>query len=121
MINSFSHFHGSFRNAGTISVKTDTFSFGVVLLEILTGLPPIIRPNEGEGIDILSYVNDNIFYDEEFAEMVAEHLDEKAGKWELKVAVQLFELAKRSTEEYKKRPTMVEVKRQFEQIDVKSA
>lgn len=106
-------------------MKTDTFSFGVVLLEILTGLPPIIRPNEGEEIDILSYANENILdiLDEEqrFAEKLVEHLDEKAGEWKVELAVQLFGLAKRSTNDYKERPTMVEVKKQFEQINVKTA
>ncbi|CAG2066561.1 unnamed protein product, partial [Timema podura] len=37
---------------GDVSVKLDTFSFGVVLLELLTGLPPY---DEGrEGCDLVS-------------------------------------------------------------------
>lgn len=32
---------------GDISVKLDTFSFGVVILELLTGLPPLDENREG--------------------------------------------------------------------------
>lgn len=38
-----------------VSVKVDTFSFGVVLLELITSLPPM--DNEREGGDIVSCVD----------------------------------------------------------------
>ena len=102
-------------------MKTDTFSFGVVLLEILTGLPPIIRGDENEDMDILSYLSDRIFDEdyeaEEFGAKAVEHLDRGAGRLDEPVAVELFRLAKRSTDDYKARPSMVEVRKLFEQIE----
>nr|BBE08133.1 serine/threonine-protein kinase tube-like [Plautia stali] len=41
---------------GEISAKGDVFSFGVVILEIITGLPPY--DEERETVDLLTYVND---------------------------------------------------------------
>lgn len=38
---------------GDISVKIDTFSFGVVLLELLTSLPPI--DEERNGTDLVRF------------------------------------------------------------------
>lgn len=106
-------------DSGTISVKTDTFSFGVVLLEILTGLPPIIRRSESESTDILSFMAESVFDEDDEDEVRAraiEHLDRGAGAVDEKVAVDLFCLAKRCTDDYKARPTMVEVRTLFEQI-----
>lgn len=39
---------------GDISVKMDTFSFGVVLLELLTSLPPV--DENRDGTDLVSYL-----------------------------------------------------------------
>ncbi|XP_014275275.1 interleukin-1 receptor-associated kinase 4 isoform X1 [Halyomorpha halys] len=41
---------------GEISTKGDVFSFGVVVLEIITGLPPY--DEERETVDLLTYVSD---------------------------------------------------------------
>jgi interleukin-1 receptor-associated kinase 4 len=40
---------------GDISVKLDTFSFGVVLLELLTSLPPY--DEHRDGVDLVSIVS----------------------------------------------------------------
>lgn len=44
---------------GDISVKMDVFSFGVVLLELLTSLPPLDETREGT--DLVSFYNFLIF------------------------------------------------------------
>lgn len=46
----------------------------------------------------------------------AELLDEKAGEWDLEMAIQLFALADRCTEAKKKRPTMVETLQNYLKI-----
>ncbi|XP_045613589.1 interleukin-1 receptor-associated kinase 4 [Procambarus clarkii] len=84
---------------GDISVKMDTFSFGIVLLEMLTGLPSY--DEEREGCDLLSYV-------QESEAEVEELLDAKAGAWDMDIASHLFTLAGLCTEAKKKRPTMVQ-------------
>lgn len=84
---------------GDISVKMDTFSFGIVLLELLTGLPSY--QEDREGCDLLSYV-------QESEAEPAELLDEKAGQWDIDIATQLSALADLCTEAKKRRPTMVQ-------------
>lgn len=107
-------------SSGTISVRTDTFSFGVVLLEILTGLPPIIRRDAADEMDILSYISETLFDEDygadEFEAKAVEHLDKHAGHLDRKVTVELFRLAERSTTDvYRERPTMLEVRKLFEE------
>lgn len=92
---------------GDISVKMDTFSFGIVLLELLTGLPSY--DEEREGCDLLSHI-------QESEAEVGELLDAKAGAWDMDVASQLFALAELCTESKKKRPTMVQVLHDFSNI-----
>lgn len=92
---------------GDISVKMDTFSFGIVLLELLTGLPSY--QEEREGCDLLSFI-------QESEAEPGELLDEKAGEWDMDVATQLFALADQCTEAKKKRPTMVETLRNYLKI-----
>ncbi|KAK8394928.1 hypothetical protein O3P69_006011 [Scylla paramamosain] len=92
---------------GDISVKMDTFSFGIVLLELLTGLPSY--QEEREGCDLLSYV-------QESEAEPAELLDEKAGQWDSGVAIQLFGLADLCTEFKKRRPTMVQTLHNYRKI-----
>lgn len=44
--------------SGTITQKNDIFSFGIVMLEILTGLKPIVS-TRGESMNIKQYIEDN--------------------------------------------------------------
>ncbi|KAG7171815.1 Interleukin-1 receptor-associated kinase 4-like [Homarus americanus] len=92
---------------GDISVKMDTFSFGIVLLELLTGLPSY--DEEREGCDLLSHV-------QESEAEVADLLDISAGTWDIEVASQLFALAELCTEAKRKRPTMVQILRDYSSI-----
>ena len=96
-------------------------------MEILTGRPPIDEQAE-EYSDILSYMTENIFgeleegeeeeYDQdEYESKIVDHLDKRAGDWHLKIAIQLFDLARQATNYHKvKRPTMVRVRELFEEI-----
>ncbi|XP_039275902.1 interleukin-1 receptor-associated kinase 4 [Nilaparvata lugens] len=86
---------------GDISVKMDVFSFGVVMLELLTGLPPFDEDREER--DIASH-----FLDQE-ERPILEHLDQTAGTWEPSIAEELSKLALGCLESKKKRPNMMNV------------
>ncbi|CAH1105593.1 unnamed protein product [Psylliodes chrysocephalus] len=97
---------------GDISVKLDTFSFGVVLLELLTSLPPI--DNNRDGADLVTHIGETIENDE-----IASIIDYKAGSWienAVNYAATLYKISQSCLEEKKKRPTMLEVKMVLEQM-----
>lgn len=92
---------------GDVSVKLDTFSFGVVLLELLTGLPPYDASREDQ--DLVTYMED---YDD-----IIEMLDARAGSWNVCIATRLYDIAKSCLTRRKKfRPTMTEVLKKIEEI-----
>nr|CAH7725077.1 unnamed protein product [Callosobruchus chinensis] len=88
---------------GNISVKLDTFSYGVVLLELLTSLPP--NDDAREDNDLVTHV----YGTDDKMSLV----DKTAGTWEenqVNYAEKLFGIASNCVEERKKdRPTMVDV------------
>lgn len=89
---------------GDVSVKLDVFSFGIVLLELLTGLKPFDETRDEQ--DLLSYVEENVDPDNDDA---GDCLDRRVD-WQLRVARELFKIARQATLSRKKdRPTMVEV------------
>lgn len=67
---------------GTISPKMDTFSFGVVIMEVLTGLPPYTNTRG----DILSYLKDTYPND------ITPILDTSAGVWDQDLAQKVYEI-----------------------------
>lgn len=94
---------------GDVSVKLDTYSYGVVLLELLTGLKPFDESREET--DILSYVEELIETDCDDDMLVVDQLvDKLAVTWDAKVALGLFRISRQATEQRKKvRPTMVQL------------
>ncbi|XP_018324435.1 protein Tube [Agrilus planipennis] len=89
---------------GDISIKLDTFSFGVVILELLTSLPPF--DSQREDCDIVTHVEGTCEND------ISLLLDKSAGSWIVKnvnFAEKLYEIATKCLSEKKKRPTMTQI------------
>ncbi|PNF26888.1 Interleukin-1 receptor-associated kinase 4 [Cryptotermes secundus] len=106
---------------GDVSVKLDTFSFGVVLLELLTGLPPYDDGREGH--DLVTHVEAMC----EETDSINMLLDKQAGDWGQShdtgckegpsVAVSLYTVALNCIEDNKrKRPNMTTVLQCLEEI-----
>lgn len=105
---------------GDISTKFDTFSFGIVTFELLTGMRPF---NNDVDEDLLTYISDRLSdiqdkvdpqdqmtLDEARNKFLVEILDKRADEWNFGVASELFNLALRATKERKKdRPELVEL------------
>uniref|UniRef100_A0A1B6MDT4 non-specific serine/threonine protein kinase n=1 Tax=Graphocephala atropunctata TaxID=36148 RepID=A0A1B6MDT4_9HEMI len=81
---------------GDVSVKMDVFSFGVVLLELLTGLPPYDETREGH--DLITHVDD--------ADDRKSLVDGRAGTWPADIVSGTFELVDLCLLEKRKRPSI---------------
>jgi interleukin-1 receptor-associated kinase 4 len=95
---------------GDVSVKLDTFSFGVVLLELLTGLKPFDEDREEP--HILCLVEEKVDTEGEDLdiECVKSLLDPLGSPWDSWVGLELFRVSKLATEQKKKnRPTVVQI------------
>ncbi|XP_068251024.1 interleukin-1 receptor-associated kinase 4-like [Palaemon carinicauda] len=96
---------------GDVSIKMDTFSFGMVLLELLTGL--IAFDEDREEPDLLNYVLET----RELEDGPEELADSKGGDWDMDIFNELLDLAELCcTEMKKKRPTMVELLEKYSSI-----
>lgn len=83
--------------SGTITQKVDIYSYGIVLLELLTGEKPIIKRN-GETIHIKDYV-----YENDFSTVIDFIVQWKKHK-------QIFDLAKHCLEDERiRRPSAEEL------------
>ncbi|KAG7454733.1 hypothetical protein MATL_G00262960 [Megalops atlanticus] len=96
---------------GEITPKSDIFSYGVVLLEVLSGLPPV---DDNRDPQFLMEMKDEI-EDEEMT--LEEFVDKRMGDWDQLGVEKTFELAKRCLLERKsRRPEIKEVLDQLEDI-----
>ncbi|XP_066997495.1 interleukin-1 receptor-associated kinase 4 isoform X3 [Anabrus simplex] len=97
---------------GDISVKLDSFSFGVVILELLTSLPPY--DEKREGCDLVTHVEDIC------EGSIEPLLDTKAGDWGKSVTVQpaesLYSIALDCLKEKRHRPNMDSVVKSIQEI-----
>lgn len=109
---------------GDVSIKLDTFAFGVVLLELLTGLKPFDESRDEP--DILSHIEEVI--ESEFGDFeqfissskLNKILDPRLKHWPLDIAKDLIILSRAATEQRKKnRPTMTEVLDTLEKVLIK--
>ncbi|KAK9889832.1 hypothetical protein WA026_007199 [Henosepilachna vigintioctopunctata] len=99
---------------GDISVKLDTFSFGVVLLELLTSLPTYDENRADR--DLVTHIQ------EQCEDSVKTVLDTSVGTWvknDSNFADEIFSLALQCLEEKKNRPIMVSVTKMLADIFAK--
>ena len=80
-----------------VSTKLDAYSYGVIILEVLTGLPPLDQEREEK--DLKSHVEEND---------ICEILDESGGEWDDKVVAKLMRISERCTEMKKKKRVNIE-------------
>jgi len=94
---------------GDISVKMDVFSFGVIILEVLTGLPPYDENRDGN--DIVTYLEDNVDDDN-----ISPFLDDKAGIISSNHASTIYSISLKCLAEKRRRPNSEEVLQDFEPL-----
>ncbi|XP_002739502.1 interleukin-1 receptor-associated kinase 4-like [Saccoglossus kowalevskii] len=97
--------------SGTITPKQDTYSYGVVLLEIMTGLP--VFDESRKSCDLCSHVEDECDADEDFISIV----DSNMNDWNEESITELYLIALKCLEHTrKKRPFMAEILPRIERL-----
>lgn len=80
-----------------VSTKLDSYSFGIIILEVLTALPPL--DDSREEIDIKSHVEEN---------HITHILDTSGGKWLDETVAKLVHISEKCTQAKKKNRANVE-------------
>lgn len=119
---------------GEVSIKLDSFSFGVVLLELLTSLPPVDYDRDGADlVSLITFQNlllklfptSQVTYVEDHCENSIEPiLDRNVGSWEengINFAEELYNIALKCLEDERKRLFMTEVANFLENLQNKLA
>lgn len=92
-----------YKQDAIISTKMDSYSYGVVLLEMLTGLPSYDEAREDRGLP--EHVSENVDQPDDILSL----LDRSATDWPDCVAVAIYKLAERCLDMRKRRPEISEI------------
>ncbi|XP_026574001.1 interleukin-1 receptor-associated kinase 4 [Pseudonaja textilis] len=96
---------------GEITPKSDIFSFGVVLLEIITGLSPM---DENRDPQLLLSIKEEI---EDEEKTVEDYVDKKISNWNITLIEQMYLIAAPCLHEKKnRRPDIERVKEQLKEM-----
>jgi interleukin-1 receptor-associated kinase 4 len=93
---------------GEISTKLDTFAFGVVLLEVLTGLPSYDANRGQDRTDLITHINKEMRKEKDFSIFLL--IDKSAGDWPSPSFLKLFDISQKClTLEVEDRPEMKQI------------
>ncbi|KAG9140761.1 hypothetical protein Leryth_006942, partial [Lithospermum erythrorhizon] len=84
LVGTLSYIDPEYQRTGSISLKSDVYAFGIIILQLLTAKPPLA----------LAYTVEKALEDGTFASL----LDQEAGNWPIKDTKELVRLALRCTE-----------------------
>lgn len=99
-------------DSGAISEKFDAYSFGVVIFEMLTGLPPF---DDSRNLKLLSYHVNDVLHSGDVLTL----LDKRVKDWNHSVVHDVFQVAHRLTKlDMHKRPSVKDVIPQIQQWPV---